>query len=135
MADRTEIKIRGYHLDFYGHVNNARYLEFLEEARWALFENRMDLKRWAKRGVAFFVVNINISYKRPVTLGDVITVRTTLGKVGGRSAVLNQKVVLEGTDTLVAEADVTFVLADDSGKAVPIEGELRALVETLAVAE
>ena len=34
----TPIKVRGYHLDLYGHVNNARYLEFLEEARWAYFE-------------------------------------------------------------------------------------------------
>lgn len=25
--------MRSYHLDGYGHVNNARYLEFLEEAR------------------------------------------------------------------------------------------------------
>ena len=30
----TKIVIRGYHLDAYRHVNNARYLEFLEEARW-----------------------------------------------------------------------------------------------------
>jgi len=31
----TQIKVRGYHCDFYGHVNNARFLEFLEEARWS----------------------------------------------------------------------------------------------------
>ena len=31
---QTQIKVRGYHLDVYQHVNNARYLEFLEEARW-----------------------------------------------------------------------------------------------------
>ncbi len=33
-AMQTQIKVRGYHLDVYQHVNNARYLEFLEEARW-----------------------------------------------------------------------------------------------------
>ncbi|EAO9459728.1 acyl-ACP thioesterase domain-containing protein, partial [Raoultella planticola] len=26
---QTQIKVRGYHLDVYQHVNNARYLEFL----------------------------------------------------------------------------------------------------------
>lgn len=31
---QTQIKVRGYHLDVYQHVNNARYPEFLEEARW-----------------------------------------------------------------------------------------------------
>lgn len=29
------LRVRGYHLDGYGHVNNARYLEFMEEGRWA----------------------------------------------------------------------------------------------------
>jgi len=35
---KTKIKVYGYHLDMYGHVNNARYLEFLETARWQLIE-------------------------------------------------------------------------------------------------
>ncbi|HAD41888.1 MAG TPA: thioesterase, partial [Plesiomonas shigelloides] len=26
----VSIRVRGYHLDAYQHVNNARYLEFLE---------------------------------------------------------------------------------------------------------
>ena len=38
MESTTEIVIRGYHVDIYGHVNNARYLEFLEEDRWAVLE-------------------------------------------------------------------------------------------------
>ena len=42
MIRKTDIRVRGYHLDLYGHVNNARYLEFLEEARWDLFDNNLD---------------------------------------------------------------------------------------------
>ena len=33
-----KLTVRNYHLDGYGHVNNARYLEFLEEARWTFFQ-------------------------------------------------------------------------------------------------
>ena len=32
------IYIHNFHLDGYGHVNNARYLEFLEQARWHYFQ-------------------------------------------------------------------------------------------------
>jgi acyl-CoA thioesterase FadM len=40
MAENTiKLTVRGYHLDGYNHVNNARYLEFLEEARWQYFDN------------------------------------------------------------------------------------------------
>lgn len=38
-----KIKIRGYHTDSYQHVNNARYLEFLEEARWQIVEEFMEI--------------------------------------------------------------------------------------------
>ncbi|MDK4536586.1 acyl-CoA thioesterase, partial [Kingella kingae] len=31
------ISVLNYHLDGYAHVNNARYLEFLEAARWHFF--------------------------------------------------------------------------------------------------
>ena len=41
---KTKIKVYGYHLDMYGHVNNARYLEFLETARWQLIEANMKLQ-------------------------------------------------------------------------------------------
>ena len=33
-----EIKVRGFHIDIFSHVNNARYLEFMEEARWFIID-------------------------------------------------------------------------------------------------
>ncbi len=43
---QTQIKVRGYHLDVYQHVNNARYLEFLEEARWDGLEKQPPRFQW-----------------------------------------------------------------------------------------
>jgi len=132
LKSSVEIKVRGYHLDLYGHVNNARYLEFLEEARWAAFEDRFDLKEWQQRGLSFFVVNINISYRRPATLGELLEVRTRLSHIGNKSGVLRQEIVLKGTDTAVTDADVTFVIADArTGKAIPLEGKLRSEFEDI----
>ena len=132
-ARTTEIKVRGYHLDFYGHVNNARYLEFLEEARWALFEDRLDLKDLRRRGLAFYVVNININFRHPAGLGDLLQVTGRFVRFGSRSGVLRQEILRKGTPAMVADADVTFVIADpQSGVALPLEGELRALIESLA---
>ena len=43
MKTTTEITIRNYHIDHFGHVNHARYVELLEEARWRyLEENKLD---------------------------------------------------------------------------------------------
>ena len=126
----TEIKIRGYHLDLYGHVNNARYLEFLEEARWELFENHVDLKRWKKRNLGFFVVRITIDYRRPASLGDVLRIETHLSRFGEKSAVFTQEITRKSTGERIADADITFVLADlNTGRAVVLESDLKAVLE------
>ena len=130
MIHSIEIKVRGYHLDLFGHVNNARYLEFLEEARWAAFEDGVDLQAIALKGWAFTVVNINISYRRPALMNNVLRIETEVAEWGRRSAVIRQVVKNKETGELVAEADVTFVIFDtNTGKAAPLEGELLDLLQ------
>ncbi len=132
MTHQTSIKVRGYHLDLYSHVNNARYLEFLEEARWTFFEERADLPAFLNSGIALIVVNINIDYRHPATMNDELVIETSVKSVGNRSAVIHQRVLLAGCDKLVAEADVTFVAFDGrQNKAVPIEGAMRDLLISL----
>ncbi len=130
-----EIKIRGYHTDLYQHVNNARYLEFLEEARWQLLEDHVDLQTFMEKGFLFFVVNINISYKSQARVNDVIRIRSGLGKIGNKSAVIRQQVVNQATGQVCVDADVTFVLSDFKGKSLKLEGELLALLKQIPVLE
>jgi thioesterase III len=111
MMVHSEIKIRGYHLDMFRHVNNARYLEFLEEGRWAFFDATPDFF-YRLKDVTFFVVNININYRRPATLGDVLDIQTRLSKIGTTSGVLRQEVYNKKTGELTADADITFVITD-----------------------
>lgn len=124
MDSLTEIVVRGYHVDMYGHVNNARYLEFLEEARWARFENTVDLLKWAAMGLGFMVVNININYRKAVGPGERLLVSTDLEKIGTRSAKLKQEITLKRTGETVVDALVTFVIADKNGKLVTMADDL-----------
>ncbi|MDZ7665929.1 MAG: thioesterase family protein [Desulfotignum sp.] len=121
----TEIKIRGYHTDLYQHVNNARYLEFLEEARWQLLEDHMDLETFMKSGFLFFVVNINISYRSPARVGDTVLIRSGLKKFGNKSVVIRQQISNKATGTVCVDADVTFVIADTGGRPLTVEAELK----------
>lgn len=120
----TEIKVRGYHADFYGHVNNARYLEFFEEDRWARLEHKIDLRQWAARGLGFLVVNINVNYRKAVMVGETLVVTTHLEKINTKSAVLKQEILFKDTNEVAADAMITFVVIDKSGRAVPMEGEI-----------
>ncbi|HPF35659.1 acyl-CoA thioesterase [bacterium] len=130
MEHRTEIKVRGYHLDLYGHVNNARYLEFLEEARWRMVEKGSSLESWRRRGLAFVIVKIAINYRRGAVLDDVLTIESRLARLGGRSGVIAQDV--KRGEEMVADAEVTFVVMDmATGSAVGIEGAVREELESL----
>lgn len=129
-----EIKIRGFHIDIFSHVNNARYLEFMEEARWVVIDKYIDLKRMQAKGIIFVVVNININYRRPASIGDILELYLDLTKIGGKSAVFYQEIRLKGTDTVVADAQVTFVFADkNTGKAVKIDDEIKRLIGKIKI--
>ncbi|WP_285720921.1 MULTISPECIES: YbgC/FadM family acyl-CoA thioesterase [unclassified Pantoea] len=123
---QTTIKVRGYHLDVYQHVNNARYLEFLEEARWEWLEEAEAFHWLLEQKLAFVVVNININYRRPAVLGDVLIIDSEITQLNGKSGIIAQRVLLAGQETVVADAALTFVCIDlRTQKAVTLEGELR----------
>lgn len=127
----SQIRIRGYHLDVFGHVNNARFLEFLEEARWELFDRHIGTIDPAKMGLA--VVNIDINFRKPILFGDVVGVYAGLRSVGHKSAVIEQEIRIQRNDALAADATVTFVVFDPAtGRAVPFdEGVPREFAEKL----
>ncbi|MFH0976809.1 MAG: thioesterase family protein [Spirochaetota bacterium] len=130
MIHTVEIKVRGYHVDVFGHVNNARYLEFLEEARWDAIEESIDVRDIMQNGYAFNVVNININYRRPAVPNDVLVIESEIAKLNSRSGIVHQAVKLKGTETIVADADVTFVMFDvKNNKVAVLEGDLLALLQ------
>jgi thioesterase-3 len=132
MATEVDIKVRGYHLDLFRHVNNARYLEFLEEARWAAFEDMgITMDKFGQMGWSLAVVNINISYKVPAFLGDTLHIVTALEKFGTKSITLKQIIYRKDADIIVTEALVTFVLIDiKTGKTVTLKEEEKEFWQT-----
>ena len=129
---QTRIKVRGYHLDVYQHVNNARYLEFLEEARWEWLENLHTFHWLMENKMAFVVVNININYRRPALLGHTLCISSKLLQLNGKSGVIGQEVTLEEDGSVIADAALTFACINlRTQKALPLEGELRTRMETL----
>lgn len=129
MKGEIEIKVRGYHLDIYAHVNNARYVEFLEEARWALFDDSEVGKDMISRGFAFTVVNINVSYLSEARVNDLLSIVTDMKKIGNKSITLSQRIFRKTDMKQVVDAEVTFVLVNiKTGKAVVIDDEIKSII-------
>jgi thioesterase-3 len=104
----------------------------MEEARWLIIEEYIGLKRMQEKKIIFVVVNININYRRPASLGDILELYLDLNRISDKSAVFHQEIRLKGTDIVVADAEVTFVFADkNTGKAVRIDDEIKNLLGEL----
>ena len=118
MKTIIEIKVRGYHIDQFNHVNNARYLEFLEEGRWDYSEKNNLIAVLHEMGVSHVTVNTNINYRESAFVGQILQVETDVLAKGEKSITMQQHVFLKGTKTLIADATVTNVFLDQKTKEV-----------------
>lgn len=133
MSDYVRIKVRGYHLDQHGHLNNNGYTRFFEEGRWALFENYNAIEFFSQLELTLTLVNCNINYRHPCCFNDMIEVHTKVMRIGNTSCKIDQTIYLEGTNQVIADASNTFVLMNNSQHAaVPIAGQAREKLSQLA---
>lgn len=126
METFLEIPVRSTEVDYLGHVNNAKYLEYLEWGREDWYRQAgTSFERLAAENIGTVTVNININYHRECGLGDVLTVKTRPAGVGNSSFVFLQEMFKKGTGVKVADARVTTVLMDmKKRKSRPIPKDL-----------
>jgi thioesterase-3 len=132
----TQIAVRGYHEDRFGHVNNARYLEFLEEARWEHLDERgLDVSFFKAHGIFPVVVRLSISYRRPASVGDVLRVTTEAVSAGRLRVVITQEACFASSDEVCVEAEVTVAFLDEgTGRPVPLSDEVLRVWPELSAA-
>jgi acyl-CoA thioester hydrolase len=119
---RTDIKVRSYECDTYGHVNNAVYLNYLEAARHELLASLgMDYAAMRAAGFGLVVARVDIRYRRPVVEGDSLAIYSRPIKRMRIGGVMEQRIVKN--DEVVAEAEVTWVSIDRAGRAAPLPPE------------
>jgi len=70
--------VKGYELDSYGHLNNAVYLNYTEQARWEILNENNLLHLFFNRGLLLVVTETNIRYKRELKLFDAIEIETII---------------------------------------------------------
>ena len=124
-----KITVRSTHLDRFGHVNNARFLEFFEWARWEwATQVGWDFEELMTSGLNPAVVHIEIDYRSQLFFRDEVEVRTRVLEIRQKSIVLGQVMLRDGHT--VSEARVVVVLVDAARQqAVVIPERLRKLLE------
>ena len=121
MTTAIQIEVRPTELDSMGHVNNAKFLEYMEWSREDWYNKaELPFDTFTALGLGTVVVNLNINYRREARLGQHLTVSTEPIRKGRTSFVLRHEVV-NADDELVADADVVSVTIDlTSRRASPL---------------
>jgi acyl-CoA thioester hydrolase len=121
MLDKR-IEIRWRDVDAYGHVNNAVYLNYLEEARDAWVQavlGAVSGSTWD-----FVLARVEIDFRAELTQDDgAVIVRCTLDRIGS-SSVGTREEVRKQDGTISAEARSVVVPRD------PATGRSRPLTDT-----
>jgi acyl-CoA thioester hydrolase len=105
-AHRHPVAVRWSDLDAYGHVNNVKFFDYVQEARIALLVRAMGSQ---PEGV-WVIARQDIEYHKPVDFRlEPYDVRTSVAAVGRRSFTLAVEIVDPNSDTMFATARTVVV--------------------------
>ncbi|PWU19749.1 MAG: acyl-CoA thioesterase [Bdellovibrio sp.] len=101
-----------HHLDLFGHVNNAAYLEIFEEARWDLVTRNgygLDEVQRTRKGPV--ILEVDLKFLRELRLREEVTIHTGAERVQSRVGTIHQ-CIMKKDGTVACQAKFLFGLFD-----------------------
>lgn len=127
-----ETTIRERHLDHFGHVNNAKYLEIFEEARWDLIaQSGLGLQWVLERGLGPVILDVKVKFRKELLLREKIRIESRVASYRKILGNFEQK-IFNAKGLLCTEAMFVFSIFDlHKRRMVPPDAEW---VEALGMA-
>ncbi len=129
---KIDVPIRFMDLDALQHVNNARYLNFLEEARISYSQEKLDIFNKIEE-LNVLVARIEIDFMRPIHFGDFLSIYTRISKMGNKSFTF-ESIFCIGKEKkqIVSRALQTLVTFDvKKGKSIEIPENLKLKIRSI----
>ena len=127
---QVRVAIRFADIDQLGHVNNAKYLTYLESARIAYFTDIVGKEiNWNEEGV--ILARAEINFQIPVELGDLeVLVFTGCSKIGGKSFELSYVITKTDGKSICVTGSTTMVCYNyNEAKTIPVPEAWRKKLE------
>lgn len=115
-----------------GHVNNAVYFTYFEQARAVMAETLGLRRELAASGLGVILAHASCDYKAQVVFGDEVEVGVRMLSLGRSSFTSGFEVRRVRDDAVVAVGRAVQAVFDyDAGRTAPIPDGLRAKLEAL----
>jgi YbgC/YbaW family acyl-CoA thioester hydrolase len=128
---RLTFKATAADCDWLNHINNARYLEFLDAGRVDLFLRLGIMEKASREKWHMVVGGLQIRYRKEVRRGAKFTLISQFLRIDGKSMVVEQKIYVGDVEATAAEVQV---LAVRGGKVVAPDFLLPLLAPASAAA-
>jgi acyl-CoA thioester hydrolase len=127
-AYRLEVRFRD--CDPMGHTNNAVYLTYIEQTRFAHWRSLWGFgtPQLARGTPGVILARVECDYKRPSKYGDVLEVRLTVKELGRTSFKYEYEIVDQEGRTVLTGQSVQVMYDYAAEKPVPIPDDIRALL-------
>ncbi len=122
--------IRESHLDTFGHVNNATYLQLFEEARWDyITEAGYGLERVRTEQIGPVALDATIKYRKELVLREQITIETRFAGRPNRLTFVLEQMIKKENSQIAATFSITLGIMDFKERKLiqPPEGWLKAM--------
>ena len=111
---RIPLSVRWRDLDAFNHVNNSKFLSYLEEARLRWMIGLPG--EWIDENVAPVVAAANVNYRRPIEWPNEIVVELFVERLGRTSLTIGHRIVhADDASVLYADGNVVMVWIDKAG--------------------
>ena len=120
------LQVRFRDCDAMGHVNNAVYLTYLEETRFAYWRVLWAGEMGDPQTPGVILARAEIDYRRPARYGDTLHVRMSLDGLGKSSIRSNYEIVDAAGDVIATAKSVLVVYDYSRNEPIPISEDVRA---------
>jgi acyl-CoA thioester hydrolase len=103
------IQVRYGDLDAQWHVNNSRFLTFMEQARFEYLQHLGLFDAVSFLDLRMIIADVHIAFKAPIVLNQQIAVYTRTSKIGNKSITFEYEIRDEENGGLCATGEVVGV--------------------------
>lgn len=121
------VEVRYGDLDPQGHVNNAKYLTYFEQARiHYMIELGLFTRDQSFMEIGVILADVHITYLEPVYFGQNIKVGVHAARIGNKSMTWDQSIMDADSGKEIAKGEVVIVTYDyQAEKTIPLPQEWR----------
>ena len=107
------VQVRPDDIDLFGHVHSAKYLDYFLAARFEQMQKNYlcGMDEFLSQGLGWFLQDFDISYKRPLKLGDITHVYTRIISLERTGSIVGFR-MMNPANKLVSEGKGKFALVD-----------------------